>query len=156
MKAARRKLTADYLYIDFLIRPWPIISVLVTFVNDRWLKYNYSGFIVGKLSDFCGLFYFPLFLAAIFIMIHRYILRRPPLAYLPKSILGFSIFFTVLLFVLIKLYSPATTFYLTRLADLGIKGSVTRDPSDLMALPSLLLAYQYARDYCALRKTEHK
>ena len=37
----------------------------MTFLNDHFLKYYYHNAFTGKLSDFCGLFYFPFFLYAL-------------------------------------------------------------------------------------------
>ncbi len=34
-------------------------------INDHWLKFHFPGFLTGKISDFCGVFYLPIFLLAL-------------------------------------------------------------------------------------------
>lgn len=50
-----------------LVHPLPLAAVLVLAINDHWLKG--AGLLpqalTGKLSDFAGLFYFPLLLVAL-------------------------------------------------------------------------------------------
>src|SRR3954469_11095790 len=50
-----------------LVRPVPLAAVGVLAVNDHLLKGSglLPGAVTGKLSDFAGLFFFPLLLAAI-------------------------------------------------------------------------------------------
>ena len=46
--------------------PLFIIAVLILVLNDWYLKYHYTGWFTGKLSDFAGLFAFPFFLNVFF------------------------------------------------------------------------------------------
>lgn len=151
---SQQKLTAQYLYVDFLMQPLPIISVLVTFMNDHWLKYEFPGILSGKLSDICGLFYFPLFLCALILIFRKYILRRPALEYLSKSWLIASLVLTGIIFSLIKIYAPASVLYLWSLSLLGINGRVTPDYTDLFALLILALTYWQAHFFFKLSTTE--
>ena len=144
------KLTPEFLYIDFLIHPLPLFCVLMTFLNDHWLKYRFPGALTGKISDFSGLFYFPLFLCAIYVFIRRYVFRRLALVFLQRNILILSILVTAVFFVLVKICVPATDFYLQRLSDLGIKAQVTRDFTDLVALSALLVSYWHGRRFTEL------
>lgn len=58
MKAKRNKnLIINYIFI---------LGILILFINDQFLKFYYSNFITGKLSDICGIIIFPLFLTYIF------------------------------------------------------------------------------------------
>lgn len=41
-----------------------IIGLLILIINDHVLKYTYPSFLTGKLSDFSGLFIFPIFFSA--------------------------------------------------------------------------------------------
>jgi len=45
-------------------RPLAIFALALLIVNDHLLKAAYPGFVTGKLSDFAGLMFFPLLLAA--------------------------------------------------------------------------------------------
>lgn len=148
------KLTKQYLYIDFLVQPAPVMSVVITFLNDHWLKYNYPGFITGKLSDFCGLFYFPLFICALGLLMRQYLFFRPPLTYLAKPWLVICLSLTALMFILIKLHPPATNFYLWSLSQWGIHAEVTRDATDLSALSVLIFTYLQGQRYFSPSITE--
>ncbi len=143
----KSSLTPEYLYIDFLVKPLPIFCVTTTFINDHWLKYHFAGFITGKLSDFCGLFYFPLFLCGLVIIAHRYLLRRPPWHFLPKTLLSLNLFLSGVIFTLVKAYSVATMLYLEFLSILGIRAQVTKDHSDLLALSVLFFSYRFGQKY---------
>jgi len=47
-----------------LVHPWPLLAVLLLVVNDHLLKGSgwLPGWATGKLSDFAGLFFFPILL----------------------------------------------------------------------------------------------
>jgi hypothetical protein len=47
-----------------LARPIALAAMVLLVVNDHVLKAVYPGFVTGKLSDFAGLMFFPLLLAA--------------------------------------------------------------------------------------------
>ncbi len=53
-------------HFDILASKGFLVGLLVLFVNDTFLKYEFSNFITGKLSDFAGLFIFPLFIYSFF------------------------------------------------------------------------------------------
>lgn len=80
-------------------------------------------------------------------IVRRFLFMQPLLFYLPKSWLVFSILLTGVIFVLVKVYPPATAFYITRLSEVGINAKVTRDFSDLSALPILILTYWFGRRF---------
>ena len=50
---------------DLFVRPIFIIALALLLLNDFFLKYEFSNFFTGKLSDFAGLFLFPYFLSSI-------------------------------------------------------------------------------------------
>lgn len=52
--------------IDILSSPPFLIGLTVLLLNDLILKYEFTNTLTGKLSDFAGLFIFPLFFSAIF------------------------------------------------------------------------------------------
>lgn len=47
-----------------LAHPIPILAIALLVANDHVLKAAYPGVVTGKLSDFAGLVFFPLLLAA--------------------------------------------------------------------------------------------
>ncbi len=50
---------------DILSRPLFILSLGLLLLNDFYLKYEFSNFLTGKLSDVAGLFLFPYFLSSL-------------------------------------------------------------------------------------------
>src|SRR5688500_8392949 len=54
-----------------LLRPWVVISVCVLVSNDHYLKLSWPGILTGKLSDFAGLAFFPVFLQALWELAER-------------------------------------------------------------------------------------
>lgn len=49
------------IYKEFLTSRFFLIGLFLLIFNDHFLKYAYSSFLTGKLSDFAGLFVFPIF-----------------------------------------------------------------------------------------------
>jgi hypothetical protein len=58
---------------ELIVNPYFICGLFVLLLNDWYLKYEFSNFITGKLSDFAGLLIFPMFIAFLFPAIKRYI-----------------------------------------------------------------------------------
>ena len=113
-------------------RPLPLGAVIVLLVNDHWLKGAglLPSWLTGKLSDVAGLFFFPILLATL----ARYALDERAERgrhFLEKS----SVVVTGVVFAVLKLW-PAASAWATR-----SWGVVVCDPTDLVALPSLALAY---------------
>lgn len=50
---------------DVLLTPLFLLGLAILLLNDFVLKYEYSNVLTGKLSDFAGLFIFPIFFSAI-------------------------------------------------------------------------------------------
>lgn len=126
--------------LDIFCTPLPLAAVALLAINDHWLKGGgiAPGWLTGKLSDFAGLFFFPLFLAAI-LSLGRPLLRPLPLAFGCAAL-------TALLFSAIKLSKPASDAYESALAAVpGIgRSHNVRDPSDLWALPAALFSVFYS------------
>jgi hypothetical protein len=101
-----------------------LLCLAMLLANDFWWKYHFSNSVTGKLSDFTGLFMFPLFLTAIFPS------RKQNIFVL--TFLGFIIWKTPLANGFIELWST-WIFRIERVVDY----------SDFMALLSLPLAYWY-------------
>jgi len=97
-------------------------------LNDHWLKYYYHNWFTGKLSDFLGLFYFPLFLSALVTII-----QRTPLT---RSRLFFSILLTDLSFLAIKLNLFINHEFVKVLSWLHLPSHFVMDQQDIVALIS--------------------
>jgi len=98
-------------------------AILLLVLNDHFLKYHYSSWLTGKLSDFAGLLIFPLFLAYLF----------------PRQARAMPLL-TGLFFIYWKSpwSSPLIAFY-DQFSPIGITRTV--DYSDLLALTVLPLSW---------------
>jgi hypothetical protein len=127
----------------------------VVIVNDRWLKVHHPSEVSGKLSDFAGLVYFPLFLVAVVEGARR--LRRSRPWELSERAVWVAVAVVGTAMVLIKTWHPAGEVYRTvmglvlwpvdaggslargnALPPLGRAGLV-EDRTDLIALVALCL-----------------
>ncbi|RYY36548.1 MAG: hypothetical protein EOP46_05980 [Sphingobacteriaceae bacterium] len=104
-----------------------LIGLVTLLLNDHYLKYQYPGLITGKLSDFAGLFIFPLFIS---VFVNRYILVYYATA-------AFFIFWKFELSQpLIDVVADITRMPIGR----------TVDVSDLLALTILPVSYKFLQD----------
>ncbi len=109
--------------LKILISPLFILFLTLLITNDFFLKVEFHNAITGKLSDFSGLFIFPIFWSVIFP-------QRKLLVFIS----------TAVLFTFWKSeYSEGLIQFLTRHFNIGR----TVDLSDLIALPMLLFAWFY-------------
>jgi hypothetical protein len=131
-----------------LLGPPALLAIALLIVNDHILKARAPGIVTGKLSDFAGMIFFPLLLAA---AAEHLGLRRGRTAVLIAALA------TGAVFAAIKLWAPAGDLYRLTLAalqwpfrataailtsaPLPALGRVhfTADPTDLLALPALLV-----------------
>lgn len=111
-------------------RPAVIAAIVLLLVNDHLLKVYAPSWLTGKLSDFAGLFFFPLLRGALIELAAARLKRKAPLA------LPFALAATALLFAAIKTLPAANAFYTS---TLGVQ--VVRDPSDLLSLVMLFPAW---------------
>ena len=105
-----------------LLHPLFILSIAILFLNDVHFKYEYHNWLTGKLSDFAGLFAFPIFFVAFFPSYKKYIF------------MGCALFFIW--------WKSALSQSLIDYASNFFSINRTVDYSDLMALIILPLAYQ--------------
>lgn len=129
---------SSYKPIHFFIHPLPLLAVVLTAVNDHYLKYQYPGMITGKLSDFTGLFYFPLFLCALVVLLVR--LKRKDFV-LNRGLLITAIIMTDVVFCIIKLNSSVQDLFVQWFSKYVFTIAVTNDPTDLIALSASLVCY---------------
>lgn len=127
--------------LRFFIHPVPLAAVVLLGVNDHYLKYQYPGFITGKLSDFLGLFYFPLFLSALILVITLYRVA------FTKRLLVTAIIITDVIFCSLKLNPFLSENFVNFFSQHFFKINVQNDPTDVIALFSSVLCYLFAKKY---------
>jgi hypothetical protein len=141
-----------YWGMAYFIHPLPLAAVAVLALNDRYLKFAYPSWWTGKLSDVTGLFFFPLFVCAIVCLaMNLGTGRRENIYWINRLGLLAAIVGTGLLFMLVKIWTPATWFYVRALDGLGLPSRVTYDPSDLWALLALPFTYLHGRRFIESR-----
>lgn len=137
-----------------LLHPAAIACVAVLVANDHWLKHAWPGFVTGKLSDVAGLAFFPLVLAGLWEEVTR---RRSP-----GTVPGCAVV-TAAVFAAINVHPLAAEAYRVGLGALQWpayalsalatgsslpalhRAALTLDPTDLVALPAVLVAVALAR-----------
>lgn len=122
-----------------LCHPLPLAAVLLLALNDHLLKGAglLPGWLTGKLSDVVGLFFFPALLTAAVRGMASLLGRPPPRA---GGALGLgAVLLTGAVFTAAKLW-PALNIMLAR-----SWGLLAMDPTDLLALPVLGLAWLWLR-----------
>ena len=111
----------------FLLHPIFLTGLLLLFVNDHFLKWEYHNWLTGKLSDFVGLLIFPFFLAFLFPKFAKWMTLVTGLLFIFwKSPLSEN---------LIEFYNQLAIIPITRVVDY----------TDLLALPMLFFAYQFIK-----------
>lgn len=122
-----------------LATPLPLAAVGLLALNDHVLKARFPGLLTGKLSDVAGCFVMPLFVSAALALATRW---------RPRARLAVGAVATVALFGAVKLSPGAATLVAGALdavwAPLGASpGRIVADPTDLVALPLVALAFVY-------------
>lgn len=118
-----------------LLSPPFIFCVVLLILNDFLLKAAFHNVLTGKVSDFCGLFIFPIFWSALF----------------PK----FKSWIFILSGILFVFWKSEYSSGLIELVNTFFPLARTVDPTDLLALPVLLLGWVYlkGRPQLALSKS---
>ena len=112
-----------------LAHPLPLASIVVLLVNDHVLKRACPSWLTGKLSDFAGLFFFPILLVAI--------AELGPAARRRRSLVAaIACVATAIVFAAIKAV-PACNALANRV------GTFVLDPTDLVALVSVAAAWVF-------------
>ena len=129
--------------------PVVVLAVSVLLVNDHVLKELWPGWVTGKLSDFAGLVFFPILLGAAVQLI-------APGRFRTRTLLAGCVAATGLAFAMVQLSPLVGAGYETGLGYLQwpfrflADGSspmpvvLTQDPTDLIALPALWIAWRIA------------
>lgn len=108
-----------------LLSPGFLIGLCLLLINDFYLKPIFHNDVTGKVSDFAGLFIFPLFICSIFPRYRKIIF--------PGVLVGFIVWKSPYVQPLIDTWNSLGTFRIGRTVDL----------TDLLALVSVPLAYLY-------------
>jgi hypothetical protein len=157
--ATRTRKAASTVAGDGLLHPLALGAIAVLLVNDHVLKAAWPGLVTGKLSDFAGLIFFPLFLQASAEIASAALGRwQGP----DRRILRVSVVATASVFIAIKTLPAANAlvamllgeaqWWMARLTVGGAPAaapvSIVLDPSDLVALPMLIVAYEIGIRRC--------
>lgn len=136
-----------YLGIGYFVHPLPLIAVALVALNDHVLKRKIPSGFTGKLSDFAGLFFFPVFLCALWNLGRsRWITRTQALI---------AIAVTDLIFVSVKLSPAVADVYVRALGAIGYPSRVTHDPTDLWALTMNLASYWFMAAQARRNETDY-
>lgn len=127
-----------------IFHPVAVAAVFVLALNDHVLKHAYPGFVTGKLSDVAGMIFFPLVLHAIVTWI-------APRARSDRILVA-SCVATAIVFALVKTLPVANDAYRiawgamqTPFRGRFVRVVLVRDPTDLLALPFVLVAIALGR-----------
>lgn len=119
--------------------PLPLAAVALLVLNDHVFKAAFHNALTGKLSDFAGCFFLPLFVSAVL----SYFTANVKLRVLVGCAATFA------LFVPIKVSAAAGMLVCAALEHVSIPLGIgalhiVADPTDLLALPMIALAALHA------------
>ena len=123
--------------LNTLTHPLVLFSISVLLINDHFLKIYSSSWLTGKLSDFAGVFFFPILLSAILNIICKSLNLKQ--SHIAMTAFGFTVFWFSLIKT-IPFFSHLTENLLSKL--LSYPSQVICDPTDLIALIMLLPAWR--------------
>jgi hypothetical protein len=138
---------------DALLHPVALAAIGVLLLNDHVLKDAAPGLVTGKLSDVAGLAFFPLVLLGTWEVVHSAVGRwsGPSVRSIALSVVVTSIVFGLVKTTELVAGAFATTLGAAQWA-IGfaltaghpsselVPALVVRDPTDLVALPAVLIA----------------
>lgn len=137
-----------------MAHPGAVLAVVVLVANDHWAKAAWPGLVTGKVSDFAGLAFFPLFLQGVLEVLGVGVSRR---------VLAGCCAATAAVFAAVKLSTAAGLAWAWTLGTLqwpflaawaAARGLAwptlvpvqhAVDPTDVVALPAVLLAWWWGR-----------
>lgn len=138
--------------LTLLVRPLPVLAVVVLALNDHWWKGSglLPGWLTGKLSDFAGLFFFPLLLVTLWNLACdgiNGVLRRQLLCASPTTTqLMVAATTTGAFFSAVQIHESMAELYARATAWLAFwddapRAHVTMDPTDILAVPMVFLSF---------------
>jgi hypothetical protein len=114
---------------DLVVRPDVVAAILLLLLNDWWAKAHWHNVLTGKLSDFAGLYFLPIVLvAAVDVVAATGTIGARP----GPRVLASTIGVVGLGYLVIKGFTSVA---------LGDHWLVRRDPTDLIAMGSLVLVW---------------
>ena len=133
-----------------LLHPVAIAALAILIVNDHLLKAILPGVLTGKLSDLAGLIVFPLMLSTIVEVARPGVdRRRSILASIVATVAGFTAVKTTVAGAGLYGWSLGIGQWVATLGPLRAAtlapATVVADPTDLVALPAVLVALWIAR-----------
>ena len=133
--------------VDEALAPVPLAALVVLVVNDWLLKPRVGGWVTGKLSDLAGLALAPLVLTALLDVGLRvaHALGAPVDPTLRRWKLALACVATGGVFVLVKLWPAAAAAVATLWGHAWTGATIVADPTDLVTLPALALAWWQGR-----------
>jgi hypothetical protein len=130
------------------MHPVTLAAVVLLVVNDWVLKAHLGGVVTGKLSDVAGLAFAPVVLTAaiglVLALAARLGARVDPSLTHRRLVLAISA--TGAAFAAVKLSPTAAQTVVDLLSWFGRPAAIVLDPTDLLALPALAIAYWIGRD----------
>lgn len=126
------------LKFSYLRHPLILSAVIITALNDHVLKYYFNNWATGKLSDFSGLFFFPVFLYAL-----NDLRKYPGSAHEKINLkrLIWCVLLTDALFIVCKF--TAVRLWLMSVFPIHI----VSDPSDVLAITVNIATVAYAHKF---------
>ncbi len=145
--AGRDSATRAGLPFDEALAPVPVLALAVLALNDRVLKAEVPSWVTGKLSDVAGLAVAPLVLtAALDTLAYGAARLGAPLDWtLRRWKLAASIAATGAVFAAVKLSPAAADALAGLLARVFGQSRIMADPTDLLTLPALAVAWWHGR-----------
>lgn len=127
------------------LSPAPLAALAILAINDHWLKGSgvAPGWLTGKLSDLAGLVFFPLLATAALdtaLLGAARLGARIDFSLRPWK-LSLATSLTALAFAALKLVPSVAGAAEAACASLGWRVAIACDPTDLVALPALLVAW---------------
>jgi len=144
--------------VEEFAHPWPLLAMALLGFNDHLLKGSgwVPGWLTGKVSDFAGLFFFPLFVTAavdtLLYLAFRITRGRTPSYSLKMWKVYAAVAFTAILFVPLKLSDTWGTLYIRAMHALDVFDwfggfQVTKDPTDIVAVAMFPLVLWLGRRF---------
>ncbi|MGE0548602.1 MAG: hypothetical protein AB7O24_25810 [Kofleriaceae bacterium] len=145
----RRGLRAGGLPIGEALHPVTLAALALLIVNDWVMKPRFGpSLVTGKLSDIAGLVAAPLLLSALIglALWAASKLGADTAAPVTAGRLAVCVAATGLAFTAVKLSERAAGWFVAAVELLGRPAEVFLDPSDLLCLPALAVAWWIGRD----------